>query len=190
MSPRRDSSQRGSIERRLLVGFGVAAVGAIIFATQLRRSPAPRPTPPPNRMATPTPPPSPPAAIDAGPADVFVWTMPTFSERDDDAAVRRDVPVARGNNRFPASSGDYGIDIANLVRPALPALGRCLAASGAASPADVSFTISAAGEVTQASAAQDAGSSLDACLMTAFRGMAFPSPGTEPRSISFPVSFP
>jgi len=175
-----------------MVGLGVAAVGAIIFATQLRRSPAPQTIVAPNRVATPTPPPAPPpAATDAGAGDVFVWTMPTFSERDDDAAVRRPPPpITVGNNRFPASSGDYGVDLANLVRPVLPALGRCLAAAGATSPTDVSFTVSPAGEVTQASAAQDAGASLDACLTTAFRDSAFPSPGSDPRSISFPVSFP
>ncbi len=170
-----------------MVGLGVVAVGALIFAAQLRRSPSPRPTPPPSRVATPPPPP--PAARDAGPADVFVWTMPTYSERDDDAAVRRDVPVARGNNRFPASSGDYGIDLANIVRPVLPALGRCFAVAGVASPAEVSLTISPAGEITRVGAAQDAGASVDACVVAAFQGMAFPSPGSEPRSASFPVSF-
>ena len=173
-----------------MVGLGVAAVGALIFATQLRRSPTPRTTPAPNRVATPTPPPPPPpAASDAGTADVFVWTMPTFSERDDDAAVRRDVVVARGNNRFPASSGDYGVDIANMVRPLLPALGRCFVAAGATSPAEVAFIISASGEVSEASALQDAGASLDACLRTAFRDREFPSPGSDPRRISLPVSF-
>ncbi len=172
-----------------MVGLGVTTVGVLLFATQLRRPSTPRPTPAPTRVATPTTPPPSPASIDAGAADVFVWTMPTYSERDYDAEAHRDVPVTRGNNRFPASSGDYGIDIANMVRPLIPALGRCLAAAGAASPTDVTFIISPAGEVTQVSAAQEAGTSPDACLMAAFRGMAFPSPGTEPRSVGFPVTF-
>lgn len=186
----RPTSLRGAVDRRLLVGVGVVAAGLLVVS-QLRRSPPQRTPAPTRRPAAPTPAPAPaPAAPrDAG-ADVFVWTMPTFSERPDSGPPRPDPRASRGNARFPASSGDYGIDVANLVRPALPSLTRCAAAAGLTTSISVWFYISPAGEVTSGGATQDAGPSLDGCVLAALQELAFPSPGTEQRYVSLPVPAP
>lgn len=183
---RRPSSLRCAVDRRLLVGVGVVAAGLLV-ATQIRRSPPVRPVPVRRPVSTPAPAPVP-VARDAGTdaADVFVWTMPTFSERDDDASTRPPPRASRGNNVFPPSTGDYGVDVANIVRPVLPALGRCLAASGATGSVDVTFTITPQGDVRGARAVRDAGASVDACLAEALRETRFPA-GPEPFNATLPV---
>ena len=111
--------------------------------------------------------------------------MPSFSERPrEPVRPAADVPPI-----IPASSGDYGIDVASQIRPALPGMRRCIAALDPAHPraADVWVTISTRGRVSAAHLAMDAGADTDACLLAALQIVAFASPGTTSQIFGIPV---
>jgi hypothetical protein len=192
MNDRRTPSQRGAIDRRHLIGT-LAVLSVVGLGALLRRSPPPLrlPAPVARPVAPPAPPPPevPPAAPrvenDFHPVEP---AMPSFAEQP-----RQPVrPAADVPPIIPASSGDYNMDVATLIRPALPAMQRCVAEIDPAHPraAQVWVTISTRGRVSAARLDTDAGARVDACLLTALQPLAFASPGTEARTFGIPIPAP
>lgn len=195
MSPRRNPSQRGAIDRRHLIGT-LAVLSVVVLGALLRRSPPPVRLPAPAARPAAPPPPAPTPAADVPAAaprvedDFHVVDpgMPSYTEEP----RQRPRPAADVPPIVPASSGDYGMDVANIIRPALPAMQRCLSAISPGHPraADVWVTISTRGRVSAARLDADAGASVGACLLAALQPLAFASPGTEAMTFGIPVPAP
>jgi hypothetical protein len=193
MNDRRTSSQRGAIDRRHLIGT-LAVLAVVGLGALLRRSPPPlRIQSPAARPAAPPAPPATPDVPTAAPRvendfHVAEPAMPSFAEQPrQPVRPAADVPPV-----IPASSGDYNMDVATIIRPALPAMQRCVAEIDPAHPraAQVWVTISTRGRVSAARLDTDAGAGVDACLLTALQPLAFASPGTEARTFGIPIPAP
>jgi len=197
MNDRRSSAQRGAVDQRVLIGAGaLLALGAAFALARRGPSPSRAPAQITRRAQTPATPPTPTPAADVPAAaprvedDFHVVDpgMPSYTEEP----RQRPRPAADVPPIVPASTGDYGMDVANIIRPALPAMQRCLSAINPGPPraADVWVTISTRGRVSAARLDADAGASVDACLLAALQPLAFASPGTEAMTFGIPVPAP
>ena len=196
MNDRRTPSQRGAIDRRHLIGT-LAVLSVVGLGALLRRSPPPlRGRAPVARPAAPAAPDVPPAAPDVPPAPRRIENdfhiaepdMPSFSELPrQPVRPPADVPPV-----VPHGTGDYSMDVASLIRPALPAMQRCVAEIDPAHPraAQVWVTIGISGRASAAHLDGDAGAGVDACLLTALRPLIFVPPGPEARTFGIPIPAP
>ncbi len=84
------------------------------------------------------------------------------------------------------------MDVAVVIRPAIPALERCLAESGSTPPtsANVWITLDDRGHVTEAHLSVDAGLGIDRCLLAAARTVQFHAPTNGERTWGIPISAP
>jgi len=195
MSDRRNPSQRGAIDRRHLIGT-LAVLSVVALGALLRRSPPPVRLPAPAARPAATPAPDVPTVPDVPSSaprtqdDFHVVDpgMPSYAE----APRQPPRPAADVPPIVPASSGDYGVDVASIIRPAIPAMQRCLAGTSAGQPraAEVWVTISVRGRVSAARLDADAGASVNACLLTALQPLAFASPGAEAMTFGIPIPPP
>lgn len=197
MNDRRSSAQRGAVDQRVLIGAGALLALVAAFALT-RRGPSPARTPAPiaRRPEAPATPPSPSPAADVPAAaprveDEFRVVDPGMPSYTEEPRLRPR-PAADVPPIVPASSGDYGVDVASIIRPALPAMQRCLSGINPVHPraAEVWVTISIRGRVSAARLDADAGARVDACLLAALQPLAFASPGTEAMTFGIPVPAP